>query len=54
MKKTGKIKNSVLQETHYNVGLDIGTSSVGYAVVDADTGKVLVFKKEKYARWQIV
>ena len=28
MKKTGKIKNSVLQETHYNVGLDIGTSSV--------------------------
>ena len=46
MKKTGKIKNSVLQETHYNVGLDIGTSSVGYAVVDADTGKVLVFKKK--------
>lgn len=35
-----------MQETHYNVGLDIGTSSVGYAVVDADTGKVLVFKKK--------
>ncbi len=30
--------------TKYNIGLDIGTSSVGWAVIDANTSEVLRFK----------
>ena len=35
----------------YNIGLDIGTSSVGWAVVEEDTQKIV--KKAKKALWGV-
>lgn len=34
-------KNEIVK---YNIGIDIGTNSVGWVVIDAHTGKVLKFK----------
>lgn len=39
----------------YNIGLDIGTSSVGWAVVEANTQKIIKKgrKKDRYALWGV-
>jgi len=37
----------------YNIGLDIGTTSVGWAVVEANTQKVIKKGKAKKALWGV-
>ena len=41
------------KEKKYNIGLDIGTSSVGWAVVEVDTQKILKKGKNQTPLWGV-